>query len=200
MLTYVVLGIVYAFAAAAQPGPFQTYLISQSLSQGWRRTIPAAFAPVLSDIPVITLVVLVLSRVPAWMLRGLRFAGGAFVLYLALGAFKAWRAFDPSAARPPRSNRQSVLKAAMVNVLNPNPYIAWSLVLGPLLVKAWREAPSHGIALLAGFYSVMVLSSAAIVVLFGLARDLGPRVNRVLLGLSAAALASFGCYLLWPAG
>lgn len=88
----------------------------------------------------------------------------------------------------------------MVNVLNPNPYIAWSLVLGPLLLKAWREAPGHGIALLAGFYSILVLSSAAIVVLFGLARNLGPRVSHVLLGISAAALASFGCYLLWPAG
>jgi threonine/homoserine/homoserine lactone efflux protein len=91
----------------------------------------------------------------------------------------------------------SLLRAALVNVLNPNPYISWSLVLGPLLLKGWREAPSHGVALLAGFYGVMVLSLAGTIALFAAARNLGPRVNRVLIGLSSLALACFGCYLLF---
>jgi len=39
---YFIMGVVYAFAAAVQPGPFQAYLISQSLSHGWRRTILAS--------------------------------------------------------------------------------------------------------------------------------------------------------------
>ena len=42
MPTYLILGMTYAFAAAVQPGPLQTYLISQTLSHGWRRTLPAA--------------------------------------------------------------------------------------------------------------------------------------------------------------
>lgn len=45
MTTYLILGITYAFAAAMQPGPFQTYVIAQTLSRGWKRTLPAAFAP-----------------------------------------------------------------------------------------------------------------------------------------------------------
>jgi hypothetical protein len=36
-----------------------------------------------------------------------------------------------------------------------------------------------------------------IIVLFATVRRLGPRVNRVLVGLSALALAAFGCYQLW---
>jgi threonine/homoserine/homoserine lactone efflux protein len=90
-----------------------------------------------------------------------------------------------------------VLKAALVNVLNPNPYIAWSLVMGPWLLKGWRESPARGIALLGGFYSVLVLSTAGIIVLFATARNLGPRVSRALLGVSSVALAGFGVYLLW---
>jgi len=43
----------------------------------------------------------------------------------------------------------------------------------------------------------MVLSLAGTIVLFAAARNLGPRVNRVLIGLSSLALACFGCYLLW---
>ena len=194
MSTYLILGMAYAFAAAVQPGPLQTYLISQTLSHGWRRTLPAAFCPLISDGPVIVLVLLVLSRVPVWLAQGLRLAGGVFVLYLAWGAVKAWRGYGIQDMAPAPS---SLLRAALVNVLNPNPYISWSLVLGPLLLKGWRQAPANGVALLAGFYGTMVLSLADTIVLFAAARNLGPRVTRVLIGLSSVALACFGCYLLW---
>ena len=197
MSTYLILGMTYAFAAAVEPGPLQTYLISQTLSHGWRRTLPAAFSPLISDGPVIALVLLVLSRVPVWLAQGLRLAGGVFVLYLAWGAVQAWRRYDAQDMAPAPSKRQSVLRAARVNLLNPNPYISWSLVLGPLLLKGWRETPAHGVALLAGFYGTMVLSLAGTIVLFAAARNLGPRVTRVLIGLSSVALACFGCYLLW---
>ena len=197
MLPYLILGITYAFAAAVQPGPLQTYLISQTLTHGWRRTLPAALSPLVSDGPVILLVLLVLTRVPAWMAQVLRLAGGVFVLYLAWGAAKAWRAYDAQHMAPAPS---SLLRAALVNVLNPNPYISWSLVLGPLLLKGWRETPSHGVALLAGFYGTMVLALAATIALFAAARNLGPRVTRLLIGLSSVALACFGCYLLCGAG
>ena len=194
MLIYLVLGITYAFAAAVAPGPLQTYLISQTLSHGWRRTLPAAFCPLISDGPVIALALLVLIRVPVWMAQGLRLAGGVFVLYLAWGAARSWRGYDAHAVAPAPS---SLLRAALVNVLNPNVYISWSLVLGPLLLKAWRESPANGGALLAGFYGTMVLALAGTIVLFAAARNLGPRVTRVLIGLSSVALACFGCYLLW---
>jgi threonine/homoserine/homoserine lactone efflux protein len=36
MLLYLLQGITYGFAAAVQPGPLQTYLISQTLRNGWR--------------------------------------------------------------------------------------------------------------------------------------------------------------------
>ena len=194
MIAYLILGMTYAFAAAVEPGPLQTYLISQTLSHGWRRTLPAAFSPLISDGPVIALVLLVLSRVPVWLAQALRLAGGVFVLYLAWGAVKAWRGYDAKYMAPAPL---SLLRAALVNVLNPNPYISWSLVLGQLLLKAWRETPAHGVALLAGFYGTMVLSLAGTIVLFAAARNLGPRVTRVLIGLSSVALACFGCYLLW---
>jgi threonine/homoserine/homoserine lactone efflux protein len=197
MIAYLLLGATFGFAAVVQPGPLQAYLISQAASHGWRRTLPAAFSPLLSDGPVIALTVLVLSRVPSWFTQWLRVAGGVFVLYLAFGAFKMWRTWDPKTAAQAPSTGRSLLKATAVNLLNPNPWISWSLVLGPLLLKGWREAPAHGIALLAGFYGVMVLGLASTIALFGMAGKPGSRVSRILIGLSAAALAVFGCYLVW---
>ena len=197
MLVYLILGITYGFAAAVMPGPLSTYLISQALTNGWRRTLPATFAPLLSDGPIILLVLLILTRLPLWLEQLLRFSGGFFVLYLAVGAAKAWRAHDEREALRVQSSRQSLVKATMVNLLNPNPYLSWTLVLGPLLLKGWRETPGNALTLLVSFYGTMIFIMVMLVALFSAARNLGPKVNRSLIGASAVALACFGLYQLW---
>jgi threonine/homoserine/homoserine lactone efflux protein len=197
VLGYVIQGIGYGFAAAVEPGPFQTYLIAQALSKGWRRALPAALAPLVSDGPIVALVLLVLSQVPETFQRVLYIAGGLFILYLAQNAFLAWRDFDVAPPVSAQSGQQSLLKAAMMNALSPGPYMYWSLVTGPVLLAGWREAPANGVGFLAGFYVAIVASLAGIIVLFGTARQLGPRVTRTLLGISAVALVGFGVYQLW---
>jgi threonine/homoserine/homoserine lactone efflux protein len=197
MWLYIIQGIGYGLAAAAQPGPFQTYLISQTLLKGWKRTLPAALAPLLSDGPIITLCLLVLSQVPLWFQRFLYLAGGLFLLYLAYGAYKTWKIFDPSIPDVEMGNQQSVLKAALINTLNPNPYIFWSLVTGPILVTGWHETPLYGLGFLTSFYATMILGFSLVIVVFGSARQLGPKVNRALLGISGIALFCFGLIQLW---
>jgi threonine/homoserine/homoserine lactone efflux protein len=194
---YVLQGIGYGFAAAVQPGPFQVYVIAQTLNNGWRNTLLAAFAPLISDGPIIALVLLVLSQVPQWMQRFLYVASGLFVLYLAVNAFIGWRNFDPASVTAIPSRQQSLFRAAIMNVLSPGPYIYWSLVTGPILLTGWREAPINGSGFLVGFYAAMILTLAGIIVLFGTARHLGPKVNRAMLGMSVIALACFGLYQLW---
>jgi threonine/homoserine/homoserine lactone efflux protein len=197
MLGYFILGVAYAFAAVVQPGPYQTYVISQTLSNGWRRTLPAAFAPLVSDGPIAILVLVVLSQVPRWFTFVLELAGGLFLLYLAVRALNAWRRYDGEKKVQSQSIRQSLTKAVMVNLLNPNPYLGWSLVIGPLLLKGWRETPQNGVSLLVGFYGTMVAAMIGTIMLFGGARTLGPKVNRILIGISAIALAFFAFYELW---
>ena len=197
MLAYVIQGIAYGFAAGIQPGPFQTYVVSQTLRSGWRRTLPAALAPLVSDGPIIALALLVLSAVPSWLIRFLNIAGGLFVLYLAVGTLRACRSSHQK--DPPRagSGPQSLLKAATMNALSPGPYLFWTLVTGPILVNGWRESPVNGIGLLVGFYLAMSATLATLILLFGIAARLGPRLNRALAGLSAVALLAFGLYQLW---
>jgi len=197
MIAYLILGATYAFAAAAQPGPFQAYLVSQALNHGWRRTLPAALSPLVSDGPVVLVVLLVLTRLPSRFMPALRCAGGVFLLYLAARAYRSWRDYRETSAAALQSTRRTVLSAALVNLLNPNPYLGWSLVLGPLLLKGWRETPANGLALVGAFYVTMIVTLAAIIVLFASARNLGPRVCRSLVGASALALACFACYQLW---
>mgnify|MGYP000167601659 CR=1 FL=1 len=137
--------------------------------------------------------------VPA-AVSALRLAGGVFLLYLAYGAFGAYRTYEAPRTGQPAQAAQTLIKAAIVNVLNPNPYLSWALVLGPLLLQAWRTAPAHAVALIASFYITMIASTAVILVPFAGARTLGPRVGRTMVGISAVALAAFGLYQLWAGG
>lgn len=197
MWIYILQGIGYGFAAAAQPGPFQTYLISQALLKGVQRTLPAALAPLLSDGPIIALCLLVLSQVPLWLQRFLYIGGGSFILYLAYGAYKTWKNLDPTLPYIETGTQQNVFKAAFINLLNPNPYIFWSLVTGPILLAGWRQTPLYGLGFLAGFYLAMILSFSTLIIVFSSARRLGLKVNKTLLGISAIALLGFGLVQLW---
>ena len=197
MWLYILQGIGYGLTAAAQPGPLQTYLISQTLIKGWKRTLPAALAPLLSDGPIIALSLLIISQVPLWLQRFLYIGGGLFILYLAYSAYKTWKNFDPTIPAIEAGTQQSILKAALINTLNPNPYIFWSLVTGPILLTGWRETPFHGLGFVVAFYTTMILGLSAIILVFGFARQLGPKVNRALVGLSAIALFCFGLIQLW---
>lgn len=197
MWIYLIQGIGFGFAAASQIGPFQTFLISQALTRGWKRTLPGVFAPFLSDGPIILLSVLVLSQLPGWAQRAMYIVGGLFVLYLAYGAFKSWRNFDETFTHPELSGQQTIFKATMTNLLSPGAYLFWMIVTGPILVQGWREAPINGLGLLIGFYSSFILCLIAIIVVFGAASKLGPKLNRALLGVSCIVLFGFGLYQLW---
>lgn len=192
---YLLQGLGFGFAAASQPGPFQTYLISQSISRGWRRTLPSALAPLLSDGPIIALCLLVLAQVPVWMEQVLYGVSGLFILYLAWGAWRAWRApsvpdtVDPESSLP-------LGKAVVMNMLSPGPYIFWTLVTGPILVTGWRESPAYGLSFMGGFYLMLVGGLAAIVMVFGLAARFGAGIQHAMLGLSAGALMVFGLFQL----
>ncbi len=197
MWIYLIQGAAYGFAAAVTPGPLVMFVISQSIRSGWRRAMPAAFSPLISDGPIAILVLAVLSRTPPHMFVYLRLLGGAFLLYLAYGAWRDWRNFDTDKPIVVEPGHRSALKAATLNWLNPNPYISWSFVLGPILINGWRISPANGIALLAGFYIVMISSMMGMILLFAAANKLGNRVQKFLIALSSAALAGFGIYQLW---
>jgi len=197
MWLYVAQGIGIGFTAAVVPGPFQTFIISQTLTRGWKKVISATLAPLITDGPIIASCLFVLNQVPLWLQRFLYIAGGLFILYLAIGAYKAWKDFDSKPSNMDSGIGQSLFRAVLMNFLSPGPYIYWSLVTGPILLKGWRETPIHGIGFLAGFYVTMISSLVGIILLFGPVRELGLKVNRRLIGISAVVLLCFGLYQLW---
>jgi len=189
-------GAALGFAAAASPGPFQAYLLSQALRLGAARALPAALAPLASDGPIIALVLLVLSGAPPGLLRALHGAGGLFLVWLAWGTARGAAAPAEGAAASGGAVR-GFAQAVAMNALSPGPWIFWSLAAGPTLVEAWRRTPAEGLAFLGGFYLLLCGGNAAAVLLFAGARRLGPGAARTMALASAAALAAFGLHMLW---
>jgi len=196
MLQYLFLGGGFAFAAVVQPGPLQVFLLSRAATEGWKRTLPAASSPVLSDGPIAVLVLLVLGQLPAAGQQVLRGAGGFLLVYLAWAAFRQVHARSGAPEPTRNSAPHTLLQATTVNLLNPSPYIGWALVLGPAAVTAWRQGAMHAVALIAAFYGVMVVGLMGFILLAGTARLLPARAQRALVLTSAVILAALGIYQL----
>jgi len=196
MLPYFIFGLTYSFACVVQPGPFQAYLFSQSITNGWKKTLPLVFAPLISDLPVIFLVLFVLTTVPPIALMLLQCLGGVFLLYLGYKAYKSFQSLNTNDKQETQSYG-NIFSAVLVNLINPNPYLGWSLVMGPMLIKGWTASPANGIILISVFYSSMIIYSSVMVILFSAAGNLGPRVSRISLFISVIAFLVFGFYQLW---
>lgn len=189
-------GLVLGFTAAAQPGPFQAYLLAQSVRNGAARTVPVTLVPLVSDPPVIAVVLTALAQVPAGFLRGLQVAGGAVILWLGAGALRALRSPPRPDAAPP-SGPRGFWRAVLVNLTNPNAWIGWSVVMGPIASAAWRASPLRALAFVSAFYLFLVGGNLLLVLLAGRVSRLGPAFARGLGLASGLALVGFG---LWQVG
>ena len=197
MLNYLIFGMSYAFAAAVQPGPLQTYIISQMFTKGWKASIPLAFSPLVSDIPISILTLYILSNVPDVFINSLRIIGGLFLFILAYKAYISWKSYSEAKTNSNESNHLTFFNAVLVNLLNPGPYIGWSLILGPLVLEAWSVAPKIGIMLIICFYSTMIITMIGIIMLFAFAKELVPKISKSIIGISSIGLFAFGIYQLY---
>jgi threonine/homoserine/homoserine lactone efflux protein len=198
LLSLTLQGAALGLTAAASPGPFQTLLISESLAGGWRRGAPVAFAPLVTDLPIILLTLFLLDQMPEAFLRGISLAGGLFVLYLAWSLWQGWRSGSGSSPvdEGQVNVRQGLGRGVLVNFLSPGPYLFWGLVNGPILLNALRQSPLHGGAFVLGFYGIFILGLLCLAGIFHQARRLGPQLVRALLLASILILLVFGALLL----
>lgn len=200
MVNNILIGISYALSAGLQPGPLQAFFLAKVAEQGWRRTLPAAFAPLISDGPIALVSILLLNILPETFRNLLQLAGGFLLLYFAWNAFRNWREDQVVDFGESESTPKTVFQAALINLLNPNPYLGWSLVMGPAVVAAWAKSPGTAISLLLAFYITMIITSMVMIYLMGRALLLGPGARKVMNLISALLLVGLGLYFLYQAG
>jgi threonine/homoserine/homoserine lactone efflux protein len=194
MLSTILTAATIGFTAGVTPGPLQAVFLAYAVKGGWKQALPAAFAPLMTDPPVILLVLLVLNNLPSIFLRGLQIGGSFFLLYLAWDAFRSFQQFTAIEEAEETSGWGALLKATLMNLLAPGPWLFWSLINGPNLIRAWAVSPWRGAAYLAAFYGTFILSNIGLILLFAATRRMGERVRKGLLLASAIVLAGFALY------
>lgn len=201
ILQYLLQGMALGLPASATPGPFQTYLINQTLSRGWRRTVSLTFVPLIGDIPAVITITFLLNQLPKNFLQIISVIGGVFVFYIARELWKQWRIRAPNEIHG--SSKQelsgSFRRGLLMNLLSPGLYTFWTLVSGPILVSAIQESWLMGVLFLLGFYTTLIGGFLGIVILFNQAHRLGSNFVRNLMFVSIVILTFFGAMLLYRA-
>lgn len=194
MSAYFLQGLALGFAGGMTPGPLLALVLSVSLRSGFRNGALVGVAPLITDLPIVVLCIGVVTQLPADALRALSLAGAAVLVW---SAYEAARdGFTVSLAQL-RSNATQATTAArdlrqgvLVNLLNPNPWLFWLGVGGPLLVQAWQAGPLSAAAFLVPFYALLVGGKVALAWGIGMQRarmsDVGYRA--LLLGCAALLL------------
>jgi threonine/homoserine/homoserine lactone efflux protein len=195
MIALLSAGVVYGLSAGFSPGPLLALVISQTLKHGIREGVKVAVAPLLTDLPIIFISLLVLTRLSDFktVLGMISIVGGLFVAYLAFGNLRPQRPnLEAGRAAP-----QSLAKGVAANALSPHPYLFWLTVGGPVIVRGWTESPVGSVAFLLIFFACLLGAKVLTAWITGRSRQwLSGRVYRGILFILGGLLAVYAFFLI----
>jgi threonine/homoserine/homoserine lactone efflux protein len=191
MIDLLTTGLILGFSAGLSPGPILTLVITETLTHGAKSGIKVALAPIVTDAPIIALTLLLLAKLSGFrsILGCISIAGGFFLLFMAYESVRV-KNFAPvgNGERP-----RSLLKGIFANLLNPNPYLFWISVGGPIMIKSMRGGSMGPLLFVLGFYLCLVGSKVGLALLVGRSRGSlggnGYKFALQFLGLALVALA-----------
>jgi len=201
MFYFVSQGVSIAFAAGAQPGPFTSFLIGRTLAQGWRKSIILALTPLVTDVPIILVVLVILKQFPPELIRFIQLIGGVYLLWIAYGSWRQFRAgqasFKPEATPSDGvSPARTLLQGSLMAWVSPGPYIFWATINGPLLIQGLNQSVLFGLAFLVAFYGTFIGILSLYILVFDRLRRIDERVTRGIFLVTLIVMVLFGLRLI----
>jgi threonine/homoserine/homoserine lactone efflux protein len=165
MIYYLTVGTVLGLSAGLSPGPLLTLLISETLQHNIQSGVRVALAPIITDLPIIILTLLVLSKLSGFhnLLGIISLAGGLFILAMGYESM-CTKGIELSAQE---SGPKSLTKGVLANALNPHPYLFWFSVGAPTMAKAMSLNISALLVFMISFYTFLVGSKILLAILIG---------------------------------
>jgi threonine/homoserine/homoserine lactone efflux protein len=161
------LGLTLGIGAGVAPGPLLAVVIRSTLEGGFAAGARVACGPLVTDLPIIMLAAVLAASLPEVALAGLGLVGGLFVLWLGVQALR--EAPEPvEAAVGGAAVAGSVRRGALVNVLNPHPWIFWITVGVPILGDG---SVAQAALFLVAFYLMLIGSKVAVAAALGAGRE-----------------------------
>jgi threonine/homoserine/homoserine lactone efflux protein len=198
LLSNLLVGAMFGLSAGFAPGPLLTLVITQTLKHNAREGLRVAIAPVLTDVPIILISFFILIKLSALgpALGFISTAGGFYVLYLAYETIKPGPIKTETSIRQPRSIR----KGALVNALNPHPYLFWATVGVPFILKTRHIEAIAPWLFVFSFYLFLIGSKVLIVLIVGRFKAfLEGKIYRYLMRGLGIVLVGFAIFLFWDA-
>ena len=198
MKALLISGIILGLSAGLSPGPMLTLVITQTLQHGIREGIKVACAPLLTDVPIIVVCLGILSVFAKLnlVLGILALIGGVYLFYLGISSFR----FSGDNLAASEVNPQSLKKGVMINFLNPSPYLFWTSIGGPLVLRSADSSLISAVVFILPFYMLLVGSKVVIAVISGKSKDLlNSNHYRLIIRLLGLVLIGFGV-LFWRDG
>ena len=191
-------GTILGLSAGLSPGPMLTLVITQTLQHGMREGVKVACAPLLTDIPIIIVCLVILSAFADMnlVLGILALVGGVYLFYLGISSFRFTGGdLEVSDIKP-----QSLKKGVMINFLNPGPYLFWTSIGGPLVLKSPDSSLISAMVFILPFYVLLVGSKIVIAVISGKSRNMvNSKHYRLIIRFLGLVLIGFGV-LFWRDG
>jgi threonine/homoserine/homoserine lactone efflux protein len=188
-------------SAGLSPGPLLALVITATLRSGLVGGLQVAVAPFVTDAPIIALSVLLVGFLPPDALRWVGTVGGLVVIWMGVEIIRSsTRAEPPSDLGDQAESKRELWRGAVVNALNPHPYLFWATVGGPALVSGWRVSPWYALAFLVPFYALLVGSKMLVALLVSTrSRELSRLWYGRLLAGSGLLVIAMGAWLIWQA-
>lgn len=183
-----------AFIVVASPGTGALYTLATGLARGGRASLVAAFGCTLGIIPHLAAAVgglAVLLQASALAFEVLRYAGIAYLLYMAWHSLRDNGALKVQGENRPRSVLQVILHAIAINLLNPKLSIFFLAFL-PQFVDAGEPRPLLTMLVLSAVFMAMTFAVFAAYGLFAAAvRDRIVSRPRVMTWMRRSFAAAF---------
>ena len=165
MLSALVTGIILGLTAGLTPGPLMTLVIAQTLQYGFREGALIATAPLITDVPIILVSLFTLARLAEFepILGLVALVGSLYIFYLAYETLRT----GPVGVGKSEPAAKSLRKGAIINALNPHPYLFWATVGAPLILRAERSETLAPWLFVGSFYLFLIGSKVVIALIVG---------------------------------
>ena len=165
MIAFLGAGMALGLYAGFSPGPLLALVISQTLRHGSKEGVKVAFAPLMTDFPILLVSTFLLIRLSDYkaILGVISILGALFLAYLAYASIKT-RGVELSMDE---EVPHSFIKGAIVNALSPNPYVFWITIGAPTMIKGFAESYIAPVLFVGSFLGCLVGSKVLLAFIAG---------------------------------
>jgi len=196
MWQFISAGVLLGLSSGLSPGPLLTLVLTQTIRHNRAEGIKVALSPLITDLPIILITVLILGRLSRFgiFLAIISFVGAIFLAYLGVESLRS----KELNLEVRDSKSGSLKKGIIVNFLNPSPYLFWTTVGTPLLLKANKTDLLTSILFMVLFYVFLIGSKAVVAFLVDRTKQfINQRIYIVIVRILGIGLLIFSLIFLY---